>query len=95
MIQRIHLDNVNWRGATLSFTLVVNGDLLSVERYNDASRPFLKDRLTIIHPADMDKYHVNGVPLNLLVKGKLREINAPGAAKRGDIARRISQPSGF
>src|SRR6185369_2082003 len=72
---RFHLGSISEDSGTIWFTLVVDSPSnFFVERYNDSTQPFIRDRLKTIKPSEFGKHQINGVSLNKIVGSKLVEI---------------------
>ena len=87
MAERFHIDSVARPEGILWFTFVYESPKsYYIECYNDSPQPFIKDRLTIIKPADFKKHEVNGVTLNQLLQTKLIEI---GTERRDEVRKAL------
>lgn len=77
MPHRYHLDSTEGNEGTIWFTLVFdNSTQFFVEKYNDSSRVFVKERFKKIYPDEFGGYQINSIPLGKLVASKLKEIHS-------------------
>lgn len=83
MAIRYHLGSIEKPDGTIWLTLVYDGSFtFFVEWYNDSRLSFLKDRLKIIRPDELDRHEFDGIRLAELVERKLRQVEKgePGLA---------------